>query len=190
MSVNKCRAAAFKMKSILPILLIALGACTTRGPMGPQGQTIWPGPHEAANLCSDVIATNGGILKFCQTDRTVDVYESGVDIRAAAPPVSLIDDPNVLLALQSELSLRPEFARSRRYIAKSCQVGDSRYLTISLDSLKRMLRSNAVRIVSGRDRLYVEPAVTGSIRTDRAGASHWPGEPGLSGATSPMNDPR
>ena len=158
--------------------------------MGPQGQTIGRAPFTAQNFCTDVVATNGGILKFCQTERTVDVYESGVDIQAAAAPARLIDDPNVLSALQSELSLRPEFARSRRYVASSCQVGDSRYLTISLDSLKRMLRNNAVRVVSGRDRLYLEPAYTGSIRTVRERAAGWPSEPAPGAAIPPLPDPR
>lgn len=160
------------MKLILPVLLMALGACTTGGPTGLQGQSIARSPLAQQEFCTDVVAANGGILKFCQTERTVDVYESGVDIQSAAPPVSLVTDPNVLLALQSELTLRPEFARSRRYVASSCQVGDSRYLTISLDSLKRMLRNNAVRIVSGRDRLYFEPYATGSIAPARARASN------------------
>ena len=118
-----------------------------------------PAMSFAEQNCTDIIATNGGILKFCQDARTLDVFESGVDSRAIAPPVRLIDDPNVLSALQSKLSLRPEFAASRRLVAKSCAVGDKHYLAVSVESLKRILQGSAERIVLRDD----APFMTGSI---------------------------
>lgn len=75
------------------------------------------------------------------------------------PPVRLVDDPQVLAALQSEISLRPEFAGSRRWVAKSCSVGDKRYLTVSVESLKRLLDGAAGRIAFRGD----GPFTTGSI---------------------------
>lgn len=158
------------MKWYFPIALIALGGCTTFHGNGANGRTISGALSYAEQTCSDIIAANGGILKFCQNERTLEIYESGVNSRTAVGQPRLVDDPDVLRGLQTELSLRPELAGSRRLVANSCAVGDKRYLTVSVETLKRILHGSGERIVF----LDGEPSVTGSIA---------PPEP-------PMLDPR
>ena len=146
------------MRSILPIIVLALGGCATSATTNKNVGAIYPRLSYTDTSCTDVIAANGGILKFCQDSRHLDVYESAVDARATPPSARLIDDPQVLSGLQSELNLRPEFAPSRRFVANSCAVGDKRYLMVSVESLKRILSNQAQRVV-----ILDGPATTGSL---------------------------
>lgn len=147
------------MKWFFPIALIALGGCATLPGNGAGGRSISGALSHAEQTCSDIIAANGGILKFCQNERTLEIYESGVNSRTAVAQTRLVDDPDVLRGLQTELSLRPELAGSRRLVANSCAVGDRRYLTISVETLKRILHGRGERIAF----LDGDPSMTGSI---------------------------
>lgn len=112
-------------KALFILLCSALGGCATS--------------PSATATCTNLISTGGGLLKYCQTGRQIDVTESGIDPSAEPVPVKVVDDPAVLNGLQHEAGLHEAFSASRKLVARACVVGKTDYLTVSVDDIKRML---------------------------------------------------
>lgn len=128
------------------------------------------------NRCTDIISTGGGVLKFCQTETNVDVYESGVDLAAERRKLDIINNPKALLALQKDINLRSDLRASRKLVAKACLVNDTQYVTISLDSLKKIMNSYAISTVNdeaplNQNRRIASPAPILPARPDIRRAS-------------------
>ena len=121
-------------KELFIMSFAALGGCAT--------------PPSATATCTDLVSTGGGLLKYCQTGRRIDVTESGVDPAADPPAVKIVDDPEVLSRLQREAGLRPEFSASRKLVTRACVAGGVDYITLSVNDIKRIMADRSAAPVT------------------------------------------
>ncbi|MCJ2067856.1 hypothetical protein MKK75_03365 [Methylobacterium sp. J-030] len=148
-----------------------VAGCATYPPRAVYLIAQQPGLSRDENRCTDIISTGGGVLKFCQTENNVNIYESGIDLTAERRKLDIVNNPKALLALQKDITVRPDLRTSRKLVAKACVVNDTRYVTISLDSLKKILDatgSSAVDADTSRTRSSrgVGPVQISSPRSD------------------------
>lgn len=127
---------------------ILVAGCATSSPQPVVSTARWSDLAKDDNRCTDIISVGGGVIKFCQTESTVQVFESGVDLAAERRKLDVINDPKALLALQKTISARPDLQASRRLVAKACTVNGVTYLTLSLESLKKIVNAAGPNLVS------------------------------------------
>ena len=114
----------------------------------------------AVATCTDLISTGGGMLKYCQTGNRIEATESGIDPGAEPVAAKTVDDPEVLNGLQRQAGLHPEYAPSRRLVAKACVADGVDYLSISVKDLKRIIDERPAGPAAAAPALPVDPAVS------------------------------
>lgn len=109
---------------LLPCLAWLTGCAASGGPVA---------------TCTNLISTGGGLLQFCQRADKLQVSESGVDPAGGAASVQVVNDPSVLHALERDLRPRPDFAPSRRLVARACLVNGQGYVSVAASDLRRIM---------------------------------------------------